>query len=384
MSRVIYLDNNSTTQLDKRALDAMMPFLTENYANAASSHVFGNVSQQAVEGARAKIAELIGANPNEIVFTSGASEAINLAIKGVAESYGSKGKHIITISTEHPAVLDTCKNLEGKGFEVTYLPVNTDGLIDIGVLKDALRNDTILVSVMFVNNETGVIQPMQEISELIHPMGVLLMTDGTQAMGKLLFNVQDLDIDLMSFSAHKFYGPKGIGGLFIREKSPKIKLPAFIHGGGHENGIRSGTLNVAGIVGMGKAAEIANNEMLADIDRVSQLRDYLEKELLKIKNTSLNGNAVKRLYNVTNICFKGIDANTLIGSLRNIAVSNGSACTSRLVEASHVLLAMGLNEQDAFSSIRFSLGRFNTKEEIDTVVEEIKILLQKNHSALTI
>jgi cysteine desulfurase len=373
MSKYIYLDNNSTTKIDPRVLESMIPFLTENYGNAASNHEFGVAMSRAVKNAREKVAELIGAEENEIVFTSGATEAINLALKGVAESSKAKGKHIVTVQTEHPAVLDACRFLEQKGFEITYLTVKADGLIELDMLKQAIREDTILTCVMLVNNETGVIQSVKEISEISHSRGAYFMTDATQAVGKMPINVDQSGIDLLAFSGHKFYGPKGIGALYVRNKRPnKVKLEALLHGGGHENGMRSGTLNVPGIVGLGKAAEIARKEMQKDADRVGKLRDYLESELLKIDQTFLNGTPEKRLYNVSNICFRGADADAMIPGLKDIMVSNGSACSSTKVEPSHVLTAMGLSEQDSYSSLRLSLGRFNTREEMDVVIKAIK------------
>lgn len=373
MNNLTYLDNNATTKLDPRVLEAMMPFLTNEFGNAASNHQFGVSINQYVKQARTNIAELISCDDNEIIFTSGATEAINLAIKGVAENFSSKGKHIVTVQTEHSAVLDTCKYLERKGYEVTYLPVKTDGLVDLEVVKNSIREDTILVSIMLVNNETGVIQPIKEIAEMAHAKGVFFMTDATQAVGKLPVDVNAMGIDLMSFSGHKFYGPKGVGALYVRSKRPnKVKLEALIHGGGHENGMRSGTLNVPGIVGLGKAAEIAKKEMQKNAETVGKLRDYLENELLKIDHTVLNGSKEQRLYNVSNICFKGADADAIMGSLNGIMVSNGSACTSTKVEPSHVLTAMGLSDQDSYSSLRLSLGKFNTKEEMDVVIKSIK------------
>ncbi|TDE08831.1 cysteine desulfurase family protein [Dyadobacter psychrotolerans] len=374
---MIYLDNNATTRIDPRVLETMMPYLTDNFANAASTHAFGLGANDAVKLARQQVSELIGSEMHEVVFTSGATEAINLAIKGVAENYQNKGKHIITVQTEHTAVLDVCRYLENKGFEVTYLPVQPDGLLDLEVLKSALRPDTILVSVMLVNNETGVIQPIKEIAALSHQAGALFMTDGTQAIGKLQVNVDDLGIDLMPLSAHKFYGPKGVGALFIRQRRPwRIKLEALLHGGGHEGGKRSGTLNVAGIAGLGKAAELAQKEMKQDSQRIGNIRDELEKELLKIEGTRINGNAKSRLYNVTNILFEGCDSDALIMGLNDIAISNGSACTSASIEPSHVLIAHGLSETEAFSCLRFSLGRFNSVEEVAGVVGKVKLVVE--------
>lgn len=372
MKKFIFLDNNSTTKIDPRVLDAMIPFLTEEYANASSTHEFGIIANEAVKKARKNIAELIQSENHEIIFTSGATEAINLAIKGVSESYKDKGKHIVTVATEHSAVLDTCKYLEKKGFEVTYLPVKKDGLIDLDSVKKNVKDTTILVCVMYVNNEIGVIQPVKEISDIAHSNGALFMTDGTQAVGKIPINVDELGIDLMAFSAHKLYGPKGVGALYKRSKRPnKVKLEALLHGGGHEGGFRSGTLNVPGIVGLGEASLIAKNEMVKESKRIKELRDYLETELLKINGTWLNGNIEQRLYNVSNICFKGIDSDAMIIGLKYIAVSNGSACTSTSIEPSHVLKAMGLNEKDAFSAIRFSLGRFNGNVDIETTIKRI-------------
>jgi len=376
--QLIYLDNNATTPIDKRVLDAMMPYLTDEFANANSTHQFGVGAYEAVKTARKQVGELIGAEPHEIIFTSGATEAINLAIKGIAEQYKSKGKHIITVSTEHSAVLDTCDYMEEKGYEVTYLPVQKDGLVDLKQLKSSLRNDTILVSVMYVNNETGVIQPIEEIARLAHSAGAIFMSDCTQAIGKIPVDVDDLGIDLMCFSGHKIYAPKGVGGLFIRQRENRIKIPALLHGGGHEKGMRSGTLNVPGIVALGAACSIAQKEMDANKTKISSLRDYLETELLKIEGTSVNGSTTQRLYNVSNILFDGVDSDAMIMGLSNqetdeplIAVSNGSACTSTSIDPSHVLTAMGLNEREAFSSIRFSLGKLNSTEDTQFVIESV-------------
>lgn len=383
MKKIIYLDNNSTTQIDIRVLDAMMPFLTTNFANANSTHQFGVESHNAVKNARKQVSEIIGAETNEIVFTSGATEAINIAIKGVVESYSNKGKHIITVNTEHSAVLDTCKHLETKGFEVTYLPVQNDGLIDLDFFKSQLREDTILVCVMMANNETGVIQPVKKIAELTHDFDAIFMTDATQAIGKLKFNVDDLDIDLLCFSGHKIYAPKGVGALYVRQRNKRIKIPALLHGGGHERGLRSGTLNVPGIVALGKACELVQIEAEINQKHIKELRDYLEAQLLTIENSFVNGNTGNRLYNVTNICFVGADSEAIIMGLSNlendlplIAVSNGSACTSTSIDPSHVLVAMGLDENQAFNSIRFSLGKYNTKEELDIVINQVKTIVE--------
>ena len=374
--QIIYFDNNATTPIDKRVLDAMLPFLTDNFANSSSTHHFGFTANEAVKKARSQVADLIGAEENEIIFTSGSTEAINIALKGVAESYSSKGKHIITVSTEHYAVLDTCKHLECKGYEVTYLPVNKDGLIDLTDLKNSLRADTILVSVMYVNNETGVIQPIKEIASLSHEVGALFMSDTTQATGKIEIDVDALGIDLLCMSGHKMYAPKGVGALYVRQRFNRVKLPAYIHGGGHEQGVRSGTLNVAGIVALAKACEIAQEEMKQDANRISELRDELENQLLKIEGTLVNGKTENRIFNTTNICFCGSDANVMIGKMKNVAVSNGSACTAAIIEPSHVLTAMGLSDDEAFGSIRFSLGKFNSRAEI----KEGLIIIQNTFS----
>lgn len=376
---IIYLDNNATTPLDPRVLEAMMPFFTNNFANAASTHRFGVQAHEAVKMARQQVADLIGADTHEIIFTSGATEAVNLAIKGVAEAYSQKGKHIVTVATEHSAVLDTCSYLETKGYEVTYLPVQADGLLDLKVVEEAIRADTILVSVMHVNNETGVIQPIQEIAELAHKKGALYMSDCTQSVGKIPVDVDELGIDLLCCSAHKIYGPKGVGALFIRQRKTRIKIPALLHGGGHERGLRSGTLNVPGIVGFGKACELAGKEMGENEKKIREIRDYLEGELLKIEGTWINGNKEKRLFNVSNIGLKGVDSEALIMGLSNpepddplIIVSNGSACTATSIDPSHVLIAMGLDENTSFNSIRVSLGFQNMQFSLQLVMEKLK------------
>lgn len=372
-SPILYFDNNATTRLDPRVLEAMMPFLTDHFANAASTHPFGLRAHEAVKEARQQMADLLGGEAYEYVFTSGATEAINLAIKGIAEHYGDKGKHLVTVQTEHSAVLDVCRYLETRGFEVSYLPVQADGLLDLEVVQSAIRPDTILVSVMAVNNEIGVIQPIKEIANLAHQAGALFMTDATQAVGKMPLNVDTLDVDLLTFSAHKLYGPKGTGGLFVRQRRPsKVKLGALLHGGGHERGFRSGTLNVPGIVGLGKAAQLCRQEMSADAQRIGALRDQLESALLTIPGTWLNGNPHQRLYNLTNIRFEGCDSDAMMMGLEGIAVSNGSACTSASVNPSHVLTALGQTEAQAFSALRFSLGRFNTTEEVVMVAEGVR------------
>ena len=378
LENLIYLDYNSTTPIDVRVLDAMMPFLKDNFANPSSTHNFGQSIFEKIEKARKRVSNCINAEPNEIIFTSGSTEAINIAIKGIAESYYTKGKHIITVLTEHKAVLDTCKDLERRGYEITYLPVQTNGLLHIEELQKAIRADTILVSVMYVNNETGVIQPIKEIASIAHENGAFFMTDATQAFGKMQIDVEELDIDLLCFSGHKMYAPKGIGALYVRQRGNKVKLTPQTHGGGHEQGLRSGTLNAPGIIALSKACEIASEEMTLNQRNVSALRDKLETELLKLPDTTINGSSEIRIYNTTNICFHGQDANVLIGRMKSIAVSNGSACSSAVFEPSHVLKAMGLNDDDAFASLRFSLGKFNTIEEIETVIKKIKELNQSN------
>jgi len=379
----IYFDNNATTPIDKRVLDAMLPFLTDNFANASSIHHFGITINEAVQNARVQVADLICAEENEIIFTSGSTEAINIALKGVAENYSARGKHIVTVCTEHYAVLDTCKHLESKGYEVTYLPVNTFGLIDLNELNNAIRADTILVCVMFANNETGVIQSVKAIAQLTHEAGALYMCDATQAVGKIEIDVDALGIDLLCMSGHKMYAPKGVGALYVRQRMNRVKLSALIHGGGHEKGLRSGTLNVPSIVALGKASEIAQKEMKQDSEKVSTLRNELENELLKIEGTFVNGKTESRIFNTTNICFRGSDANVMIGRMKNVAVSNGSACTAAVVEPSHVLVSMGLSDDDAFASIRFSFGKFNTENEIAHAIEIINKLTQLNSSTFT-
>lgn len=380
--QLIYLDNNATTPIDNRVLDAILPFLKNNFANPSSTHHFGITSKEAINKARLEVAEFIRAEEKEIIFKSGATEAINIALKGVAESYSEKGKHIITVSTEHYAVLDTFRHLETKGYEITYLTVSRYGLIDLTELKNSIREDTILVCVMHVNNETGVIQPIKDIASITHEAGSLFMTDATQAVGKIEIDVDALGIDLLCLSGHKIYAPKGIGALCVRQRINNVKLPTFIHGGRHERGVRSGTLNVPGIIALAKACEIAKTEMNQDSERISALRDELENELLKIEGSFVNGNKENRIYNTTNICFPNVEANVLIGRMKNIAVSNGSACTSAVVEPSHVLTAMGLSEYEAFGSIRFSLGKYNTKEEVISATQLIKELVtnQCNHA----
>jgi len=370
----IYLDNNATTPCDPRVVEAMVPYFTDHFGNAASrNHPFGWAAEEAVDYAREQVAKLVGADPKEIIFTSGATEGDNLAIKGVFEMYASKGNHIITATTEHKAVLDTCKHIEKLGGEVTYLPVKPDGLIDLGQLEAAIKPTTILVAIMYANNEIGVIQPVREISAIAKRHGVLFFTDGVQAVGKVPVDVLKDGIDIMAFTSHKMYGPKGIGALYVRRKNPRVKVTAQMDGGGHERGMRSGTLNVPGIVGFGKAAELARLEMEQDTKRLSFLRDKLESELLKLEEAYVNGNRDHRLPHVTNISFKYVEGEGLLmGFNKNIALSSGSACTSASLEPSYVLKALGLGDDLAHSSLRFGLGRFTTEEQIDYTIEQVR------------
>jgi cysteine desulfurase len=372
-SESIYLDNNATTKTDPRVLEAMLPYFTEVYANANSSHIEGLSVKDAVENAAWQIADLIGAQENEIIFTSGATEALNLAIKGL--SYSSK-KKIITFATEHKAVLDTCEYMETQGFHVDYLAVDPDGSINIENFKNSVTEETLLVIVMMSNNETGTVYDIKTISEIAHANCALLLCDTTQAIGKIDINAEDLGIDMLTISAHKFYGPKGIGALYVSNKA-RIKLSGQIHGGGQQRNLRSGTLNVPGIIGLGKACEIAKSEMKNDETRIAQLRNYLETELLKINGTFVNGSVKNRIYNTTNICFPGVWSEQLIIALGNISVSSGSACSSVTSKPSHVLKALGLSDEDALSSIRFSLGRFTTSEEIDFAIKKVTELVHQ-------
>jgi cysteine desulfurase len=373
-NRLIYLDNNATTPTDPRVVDAMVPYFYEKHGNAASrNHPFGWVAEEAVDYAREQVAGLINADPKEIIFTSGATEGDNLAIKGVFEMYASKGNHIITAKTEHKAVLDTCKKIEKSGGQVTYLDVKGDGLIDLTELEAAITDKTILVSIMWANNETGVIQPMKEIGDICAKKGVLFMSDATQAVGKIPVDPRAVGVHIMAFTGHKMYGPKGIGALYVSRKNPRVKLTAQMDGGGHERGMRSGTLNVPGIVGLGKAAEIAKNEMAQDSARLSKMRDRLQSELCQLEETYVNGNQENRMPHVTNISFKHVEGEGLMMTFnKNIAVSSGSACTSASLEPSYVLVALGLGDDLAHSSIRFSLGRFTTDEDVDYAIEALK------------
>ncbi len=370
----IYMDNNATTPCDPRVVETMVPYFTEKFGNAASrSHPFGWVAEEAVDYAREQVAKLINANPKEIIFTSGATEADNLALKGAFEMYASKGNHIITCTTEHKAVLDTCKHIEKLGGEVTYLPVGADGLIDLKQLEEAITDKTIVVSIMYGNNEIGVIQPIRQISEICKKYGVLLFTDATQAVGKIPVDVMADGIDMMAFSAHKMYGPKGVGALYVRRKNPRVKVTAQMDGGGHERGMRSGTMNVPGIVGFGKACELCMNEMDEEAARLSVMRDRLEQGLLELEEAYVNGSVEHRLPHVCNVSFKYVEGEGLMmGFNKNIALSSGSACTSASLEPSYVLKALGLGDDLAHSSLRFGLGRFTTDEQIDYTIEAIK------------
>ncbi len=369
----IYLDHNATTPMDPRVLETMIPYFTENFGNAASrNHSFGWHAEEAVDYAREQIAQLIGADPKEIIFTSGATEGDNLGIKGVYEMYASKGNHIITCTTEHKAVLDTCKHLEKLGAEVTYLEVQPDGLIDLKALEAAMRPTTILVAIMYANNEIGVIQPVKEISAIAKKHGALFFTDAVQAVGKIPVDVNTDGIDLMAFTAHKMYGPKGVGALYVRRKNPRVKVTAQLDGGGHERGMRSGTLNVPGIVGFGKACELARLEMASDTERISKLRDKLENALKQIDESYVNGNPAHRLPHVSNISFKYVEGEGLMmGFNQDIALSSGSACTSASLEPSYVLKALGLGDDLAHSSLRFGLGRYTTEEQIDFTIKAV-------------
>ena len=375
----IYLDHNATTPCDPRVVEAMIPYFTNSFGNAASrNHPFGWQAEEAVDYVREQVAKLIGADPKEIIFTSGATEADNLAIKGVFEMYASKGNHIITCNIEHKAVLDTCKHIEKEGGEVTYLKVNPDGLIDMKELEAAIKPTTILIAIMYANNEIGTVMPMKEISALAKKKGILVFSDATQAVGKIPVDVNKDGIDLMAFTAHKMYGPKGVGALYVRRKNPRVKVTAQMDGGGHERGMRSGTLNVPGIVGFGKACEICLNEMEEETKRLSALRDKLETALMKIEEAYINGSTQHRLPHVTNISFKYVEGEGLLmGFNKDIAVSSGSACTSASLEPSYVLKALGLGDDLAHSSLRFGLGRFTTEDQIDYTVEAVTKTVNK-------
>jgi cysteine desulfurase len=369
----IYMDNQATTPVDPRVLEVMRPYFNERFGNAASrNHSFGWTAEEAVENARGQIARLINASPKEIIFTSGATESDNLAIKGVAEMYREKGNHIITQVTEHKAVLDTSKRLEKYGFEVTYLAVEKDGRINLDELRRAITPKTILITIMYANNEIGVIQPIEEIGKIAKEKGVFFHVDGAQAVGKIPVDVQKDNIDILSVSAHKFYGPKGVGALYVRRRNPRVQLSAIIDGGGHERGLRSGTLNVPGIVGFGQACELAQNEMAQESERLRRLRDRLKDGIFaQLDEVYINGSMTHRLPHNLNVSFAYVEGESLLMGINDVAVSSGSACTSATLEPSYVLKALGVGEDLAHTSIRFGLGRFNTEEEVDYVVNRV-------------
>lgn len=369
----IYMDYHATTPVDPRVVEAMLPYFTDRFGNAASrNHSFGWEAEEAVEKARKQVAELIGASPREIVFTSGATESNNLAIKGAAEMYREKGNHIITCVTEHKAVIDTCKRLEKQGYRVTYLPVQKDGLLDLDALRQALTGKTILITVMTANNEIGVVQPVAEIGAIAKEKGILFHTDAVQAVGKIPFNVGELRVDLAAITAHKMYGPKGVGALYVRRRNPRVLLSPSIDGGGHERGMRSGTLNVPGIVGFGKAAELCRQEMAAEGERLQRLRDRLNRDLhTNLDEIYINGSMDRRLPHNLNVSFAYVEGESLLMGINDVAVSSGSACTSASLEPSYVLKALGAGDDLAHSSIRFGLGRWTTDEEVDYVVQKL-------------
>jgi cysteine desulfurase len=379
MKLPIYMDYHATTPMDPRVFEAMKPYFMDIFGNSASrNHSFGWQAEEAVEKARKQIADLIGANPKEIVFTSGATESNNLALKGVAEMYAEKGNHIITAATEHKAILDTCKRLEKHGIRVTYLPVQTNGLVDLEMLKDAITDKTILISIMYANNEIGVIQNMAEIGKIAKAKGVLVHSDATQAVGKVPVNVIKDNIDLMSLSGHKLYGPKGVGALYVRRKSPRVQITAQMDGGGHERGMRSGTLNVPGIVGLGEACAICQAEMPEESKRMAYLRDKLRNKLeAELDEVYINGTMEHRLPNNLNISFSYVEGESLLMGINDVAVSSGSACTSATLEPSYVLKALGAGDDQAHSSIRFGLGRFNTEEQVDYVAAKVIDVVKK-------
>ncbi len=379
MKTPIYLDNHATTRVDPRVVEAMLPYFTEYFGNAASrNHEFGWRAEEAVDRARRQIADLIGATPREIIFTSGATESDNLAIKGVAEMYAEKGNHIITAATEHKAVLDTCKKLEKNGYRVTYLPVMGNGLIDLDMLKESFTDKTILVTIMYGNNEIGVLQPVREIGAMCRERGVLFHTDAVQAIGKVPVDVNKDNIDLASITAHKLYGPKGVGALYVRRKAPRVQITAQMDGGGHERGMRSGTLNVPGIVGLGEACGIAHREMPEEMARLRYLRDKLKDKLeAGLDEVYINGSWEHRLPHNLNMSFAYVEGESLLMGINDIAVSSGSACTSATLEPSYVLKALGVGDDIAHSSIRFGIGRFNTEEEIDYVADKLIDVVNK-------
>jgi cysteine desulfurase len=371
MQLPIYMDNHATTPMDPRVLDAILPYFPQTFGNAASrNHSFGWAAEEGVERAREQVGRLINADPKEIVFTSGATESDNLAIKGVAEMYREKGDHIITSVIEHKAVLDTCKRLEKNGYRVTYLPVDDMGLVRLEDLQEAIDDRTILISIMLANNEIGTIQPIAEIGRIAHERGVLFHTDAVQGVGKIPVDVQAMNIDLLSLTAHKIYGPKGCGALYVRKKGPRVRLVAQMDGGGHERGMRSGTLNVPGIVGLGKACEICENEMDDEAKRLTYLRDKMIREIThRLPDAYVNGHPILRLPHNVNISYEYVEGESLLMGLKEVALSSGSACTSASLEPSYVLKSLGVGDELAHSSIRYGLGRFNTEEEVDYVIE---------------
>lgn len=371
-SSIVYLDYNATTPVDNRVLKKMLPYFNSQYANPSSPHLFGMEILEKTEYAQQDLADLIGCRSSELIYTSGATESINLAIKGIEN--GNR-RHIICASTEHMAVLDCCSFMEKNGYTVTYLPVNKDGIIDLDLLRNSLQSDTLLVCIMLVNNETGVIQDMESIADIVHRSSALLLCDATQAVGKIPINVNKLGIDLMPLSAHKFYGPKGIGALYVNANVPRLK--PLLHGGQQQGGTRSGTSNTPGIIALGEGAIISQKEMIIETERIKSLRDYLESALLEIEDTFINGYSTKRIHNTSNVCFPGVNAQQLILSLGNIAVSSGSACSAITNKPSHVLKAMGMEDHYSLSSIRFSLGRFTTADEISYTIETVKKLVNK-------
>jgi cysteine desulfurase len=379
MKLPIYMDYHATTPVDPRVVDAMLPYFSEHFGNAASrNHAFGWEAEEAVETARRQVADLIGANPKEIIFTSGATESNNLAIKGVAEMYREKGNHVITCVTEHKAVIDTCKKLEKQGGRVTYLPVQKDGRIDLDDLRAAITDKTILITIMTANNEIGVLQPIAEIGAIAKEKGILFHTDAVQAVGKVPFSVNDSKVDLVSMSGHKFYGPKGVGALYVRRRNPRVLLAEQISGGGHERGMRSGTLNVPGIVGLGKAAAIAQADMATESERLRMLRDRLNKKLhAGLDELYINGSMEHRLPHNLNVSFAYVEGESLLMGINDVAVSSGSACTSASLEPSYVLKALGAGDDLAHSSIRFGLGRWTTEEEVDYVVEKLTTVVRR-------
>ncbi len=378
MHKPIYLDYNATTPVDEKVLETMLPYFSQHFGNAASrTHSYGWEAEAAVAKARKQVAASIACLEQEIIFTSGATEALNQAIVGVYSNYQSKGRHIITVKTEHKAVLDVMHMLEQAGATITYLDVDREGLVDPDQLKELITAETILVAVMQANNETGVIQPIAELSEIAHQYGAIFLSDTTQAIGKAEVNVSETGIDLLCISAHKIYGPKGVGALYVRRKNPRVNMSPLILGGGHERGLRSGTLNVPGIVGLGAACVLANENLWDNNSRISKLRAQLEHQLLDIPGVRINGSTRNRLYNTSNICFEGMSSNTILAELKDIAVATGSACTSAISEPSHVLSAMGLSKEDAYSSVRFSLGKYTTEEEINYTINCIKHIYER-------